>query len=75
MWLFDISRYHPSPFLEAMTKCMKKERLLDPKWRNLELKAEMLLSDYDYCSSTSWGEERVIKVSWNCDPQARFLYC
>jgi hypothetical protein len=29
----------------------------------------MLLSDYDYCSSTSWGEERVIKVSWNCDPQ------
>jgi len=48
MWLFDISRYHPSPFLEAMTKCMKKERLLDPKWRNLELKAEMLLSDYDY---------------------------
>jgi hypothetical protein len=55
-----------------MTKCMTKDRLLDSKWRNLDLKSEMLLSDYDYCSSTSWGKERVIKVSWNCDPQVEF---
>jgi len=69
MWLCDISRYQLSPFLQAMTKCMTKDRLFNSKWRNLELKSEILLSDYDYCSSASWGEERVITVSWNCDPQ------
>jgi hypothetical protein len=69
MWLSDISRYHPSPFLGAVTKHMTNENLLDSNWRTLEFKTEMLLSGYDFCSSTSWGEEGVVKVSWNCDPQ------
>jgi hypothetical protein len=52
-----------------MTKYVTKDRLLDTKWRNVELKSEMLRFDHDYCSSTSWGDEWVIKVSWNCDSQ------
>lgn len=64
-----ILRYYPSPFLETMTKHMTKDRLLDSNQRTLELNTEMLLSDYDFCRFTSWGEEGVVKVSWNCDSQ------
>jgi len=52
MELYQLYRFYTER-MNWRTKCMTKDRLLDPKWRNLELKSEMLLSDYDYCSSTT----------------------